>query len=64
MSVMKVRYEKLGGHYHCDIFTARTANVTYANCGTLVFDEREWDDIRRIISGAAFIEKEARDGHR
>ena len=59
MSVMKIRYEKLGGHYHCTIFTARQPNMTYANCGNVVFDEREWDDIRHIISGAFFVEKEA-----
>jgi hypothetical protein len=57
MSVMKVRYEKRGGHYHCTIFTARAAAMTYANCGSVVFDEREWDDMKLIMSGATFEEK-------
>jgi hypothetical protein len=57
---MKVRYEKLGGHYHCTIFTARTVAMTYANCGNVVFDEREWEDIRAIMSGATFEERKER----
>lgn len=56
MTVMKIRYEKLGGHYHCTIFTARADNMTYANCGTVTFDEREWPDIQQIFSTAHFIE--------
>lgn len=58
MSVMKVVYEKCGGHYHCTIFTARQRNMTYANCGYIVFDEREWEDIQLIMSGAQFVKKE------
>ena len=56
--VMRVRYKKLGGHYHCRVFTARLANTTYAKCGELVFDEREWDDVRQLMSGAEFLPEE------
>jgi hypothetical protein len=56
MSVMKVRYEKLGGHYHCAFFTARAPNMTYAKNGDLVFDEREFADVQVIMSGAYFEE--------
>ena len=57
MSVMRVRYEKLGGHYHCRVFTAKLANQTFAKNGDLVFDENEWEDIPQIMSGAEFIEE-------
>lgn len=57
MSVMKIHYKKLGGHYHCTVYTARTSNVTYACNGALVFDEREFPDVKLIISGAQFIDE-------
>lgn len=56
---IKVRYKKLGGHYHCDIFTARALNMTYANCGTVVFDEREWPEVRQVLFGNAIVEERA-----
>ena len=56
MTVMKVRYEKRGGHYHCAIFTARTAATTYAKCGDVVFDEQEFHDVQLLMSGAMFEE--------
>lgn len=56
MSVMRVRFEKLGGHYHCRVFTAKLANQTFAKNGDLVFDEGEFEDVRQIMSGAEFIE--------
>ncbi len=57
MSVMRVRYEKRGGHYHCRVFTAPTSNMTYAKNGDLVFDEAEFADVQRIMSGAQFIDE-------
>ena len=57
MTLMKVKYEKLGGHYHCTIFTARGKDMTYANCGEVVFDEREWGDIQEIMQGVIFEER-------
>lgn len=57
MTVMKVRYKKLGGHYHCTIFTAPAPNLTYANCGDVVFDEREWPDILQVLLRDAMFEE-------
>ena len=57
MTVMRVKYEKLGGHYHCAVFTARVPNQTYAKNGDLVFDEEEFEDVKRLMSGAQFIER-------
>ncbi len=58
MSVMRVRYKKLGQHIHCRVFTARVPNETYAKNGDLVFDEQEFEDVRRIMSGAQFLRED------
>ena len=47
--VMRLRYEKRGGHYHVRLFTARGPGQTFANCGELCFDEREWPDVQTIF---------------
>lgn len=51
MTYIRIRYQKQGGHYHCRLFTTQTEHGTYANCGSLVFDEREWPDIKAMIQG-------------
>lgn len=48
--VIKVTYRKLGGHYHCSVFTARRKELTYAKCGDLVFDEKEWPEVHAALS--------------
>ena len=45
MMLMRLRYSKEGGHYHCRLFTARGPDQTFAKCGDLVFDEREWPEV-------------------
>ena len=57
--IMRLRYKKLGGHYHCRLFTAREANQTFAKCGDLVFDEREWGEVLATFEcgGAEVIEE-------
>jgi hypothetical protein len=37
---LRLRYQQLGDHIHCRLFTAR------AKCGDLVFDEQEWPMVR------------------
>ena len=56
--VMRVRYKKLGGHYHCRVFTAKAINQTFAKCGELVFDEREFDSVRDLMSVAEFVKED------
>lgn len=46
MTVIRIRWEQVGGHVHCRVFTSRAVNQTFANCGDVVFDEREWPDVR------------------
>jgi hypothetical protein len=55
MSVMRVRYKKMGGHYHCRIFTAKEWHLTFANCGELCFSEDEWESVKSIMGGAEFV---------
>jgi hypothetical protein len=58
VTVMRVRFEKRGGHYHCRVFTAKRIGLTFAKNGDLVFDEAEWPDIPLLMQGAEFIEEE------
>ncbi len=50
MKVFKVRYEKLGGHYHCRIFSGGGLNQTYARIGDITMDEDDWKDRYRLFS--------------
>lgn len=56
MTYIRIRYEKSGGHYHCRVFTTQTYNGTYAMCGTLVFDEREFPEVQDKLSRCEWIE--------
>jgi len=56
-TVMRVRFEKRGGHYHCRVFTAKRVGLTFAKNGELVFDEAEWPDIPLLMRGADFVEE-------
>lgn len=56
-TVMRVRFEKRGGHYHCRVFTAKAAGLTLEKNGDLVFDEAEWPDIPLLMRGAEFVEE-------
>lgn len=57
--IMRLRYEKLGGHYHCRLFTARGPNQTFAKCGELVFDEQEWPEVVALFNrgGAELLQE-------
>lgn len=51
---LRIYWKKLGGHYHCRVFSAPTKAMTHACNGTLVFDEREWEAAAfNIFSGIA-----------
>lgn len=59
MTHIRIRYEKRGGHYHCRLFTSQDPSHSYAKCGHLVFDEREWVDIRDKLSRCEWLEEMA-----
>lgn len=61
MTYIRLRYQKQGGHIHCRLFTSQTQNGTYAKCGDLVFDEREWPEVmsRFKCGGAEVLEEGA-----
>ena len=50
--IIRIRYRILGGHVHCRVFTAKAKNLTFAKCGDLVFDEREWNEVRDLLHSA------------
>lgn len=47
--IIRIYYEKLGGHYHCRVFTGLTL-TSVAKSGDLVFRENEWDQFRIAMS--------------
>ena len=55
MTYIRIRYKKIGDYYHCRLFTSQD-DGTFANCGELDFDEREWTDVRDKLSGVDFLE--------
>lgn len=61
MTYIRIRYRKQGGHYHCRLFTSQNYNGTFAKCGDLVFDEREWPEVRDKLSRCEFINDEGDD---
>ena len=59
MTHIRIRYKKLGGHIHCRVFTSQNGpGYTYANCGSLVFDEREWPEVQDKLSRCELINDE------
>ena len=56
MTYIRIRWTKLGGHYHCRVFTSQNQNGTFAKNGEVVFDEREWPEVRDKLSRCEFIE--------
>jgi len=58
--IMRVRYRKEGGHYHCRVFTAKEPGQTFAKCGDLVFDEQEWQQVGSLFEcgGAEVLEED------
>ena len=57
MRILRLRYRKLGGHYHCRVFTGMS-NGTLAKCGELVFDQADWDQIARLFRDAQIVPEE------
>lgn len=58
--VIRIRFQKLGGHYHCRAFTSPAPDQTFANCGHLIFDEREWPQVREKLGrGAEILDDDA-----
>lgn len=57
MTFIRIRWKKEGGHYHCRLFTTQNPQGTWAKCGDLVFDEREWPEVRDKLSRCEFLEE-------
>lgn len=57
MTIIKIKFTRLGGHYHCRLFTARGVSYTFAKCGELVFSEEEFPEVRRLWITTIFEEE-------
>jgi len=47
MIILRFRYRQLGDHVPCRVFTSNSLTGTFAKCGEVVFDIREWPIIAR-----------------
>lgn len=45
----RVRWKRLGGHYHCRVFSAENPAGTFAKLGDLVMDERDWESFQMLF---------------
>lgn len=57
--IMKIRYETLGGHIHCAVFTAPGRDRTFAKCGDLAFSVEEFPEVKLTFSPAVVWEERA-----
>lgn len=55
--ILKVVYEKLGGHYHCNVYSAKSMEHTFELCGKLVFRDYEWDDAKSQLFYSSLMEE-------
>lgn len=51
----RLRYEKLGGHYHCRVFSTTTYNGTWAKLGDLCLGEDEWTTFVGTLQGWSIL---------
>jgi hypothetical protein len=52
MTILRFRFQQLGGHVHVRVFTATMFDGTFAKVGDLVFSEQEWPTVmNRLVSG-------------
>lgn len=57
---MRIRWRKLGKHYHCRVFSG-IEGQTFAKLGELVLDEDDWKDAGSFFGYAVeFIEDDPR----
>lgn len=50
--ILRLTYKKMGGHYHCHLFSAKAKNMTFACLGNVVLAEEEWDMFRNLLHHA------------
>ena len=55
--IFRTRYQKLGGHYHVRIFSADSSDHTFANIGTLVMDEDDFQSFLQRFKAQHLPEK-------
>lgn len=61
MSLFRIYHKTLGGHVHMRVFSATRPNTTFAKLGDLCCDEKEFDDLRRAMTGVQFRPEETEE---
>lgn len=52
---LRIRYQLLGGHVHCRVFSAKSHELTHAKNGDLVFNVSEWPEAHTKLSRIAEV---------
>jgi hypothetical protein len=55
---LRMRVKKVGTHYRCRVFSGNEAKTTHAMNGELVFDEREWPEVKELLTRIAEVIEE------
>ena len=53
MTHFRLRWRKLGGHVHVNVWSGTDRETTHGRNGELVFRENEWDDFVALCRDAA-----------
>lgn len=56
MTHFRLRWQKLGGHVHVNVWSGTERLTTHGRNGTLVFREEEWEDFHRALMVATLSE--------
>ena len=58
MRVFKCRFEILGGHVHCRLFSAQGIGYTFAKLGNISMDLKDWEDFKEQFPSFLFQEED------
>ena len=53
--VFKTYAEQLGNHWHVDVYSAPSPDLTYARLGTLVMDQLDYDYFKQLFAAQHYL---------
>ncbi len=52
MTHFRIRYEQLGGHVHCRLFSGVAQDLTHGKCGHFTMSDSDFSDFRHLVESA------------
>lgn len=46
---LRIYWKRSGGHIDTRWFSGKTGDTTHGKNGDLIFDEREWDEVKALL---------------